>query len=294
MNQRDKKFNEISRYLYVMLGCYFLAISLNVFLKPNNFVLGGVSGIGIILNSISESMFNTPFPLWLSNLIMNIPLFLIGYKIYGFKFIKNALFGTFFLSFALWSTEWLPKFTGDIFLSSIFGALIDGIGLGLIIKNRFSTGGSDLLAYILNKFLKHIPLPKILFFIDGLIIFTGTLVFGVTTTLYAIISVFIVSKVISTVIDGFDFAKAVYIISDKSDEIGNKILNIIDRGATSIQAEGMYTKNRKDIIFCVVKQKQIPEIKEMIYDIDENAFVVIYNVSEVMGLGFKRYAEQKF
>lgn len=292
MNQKNKNLNGILRYLYVILGCYFLAISLNVFLKPNNFVLGGVTGIGIILNSVFETTFNMPFPIWLSNILINLPLFLIGYKIYGFKFIKNAIFGTFFLSVALLTTEWLPKFTEDIFLACVFGALLDGIGLGLIFKNRFSTGGTDLLAYIINKFLKHIPLPKILFCIDGLIIFIGIIVFGIKVTLYAMISVFIVSKVIATVIDGFDFAKAVYIISDKNDEIGDKILNIIDRGATAIHGQGMYTKNRKDIIFCVVQQKQIPELKEVVYNIDENAFVVISNVSEVMGLGFKKYTEQ--
>lgn len=292
MNPRNKKRNEIFRYLYVILGCYFLAVSLNVFLKPNKLVLGGVSGIGIILNSIFETNFNIPFPLGLSNILINLPLFLIGYKIYGFKFIKNAILGTVFLSIALFSTEWLPKFTEDILLACVFGALLDGIGLGLIFKNRFSTGGTDLLAYIINKFLKHFPLPKILFCVDGIVIFTGIIVFGIKVTLYAMISVFIVSRVISAVIDGFDFAKAVYIISDKNNEIGEKILNIIDRGATAIHAQGMYTKNRKDIIFCVIKQKQIPELKELIYDIDENAFVVISNVSEVMGLGFKKYSEQ--
>ncbi|MDE6181787.1 MAG: YitT family protein [Eubacteriales bacterium] len=294
MSSKGKRKNEILRYLYVIIGCYCLAISLNIFLKPNNFVLGGATGIGIILNSVFETVFNIPFPVWLSNILINLPLFLIGYKIYGFKFIKNAILGTFFLSVALVSTEWLPKFTEDIFLACIFGALLDGIGLGLIIKNRFSTGGTDLLAYIINKFLKHIPLAKILFCIDGLIIFVGIITFGIKVTLYAMISVFIVSKVISTVVDGFDFAKAVYIISDKSEEIGDKILSIIDRGATAIQAKGMYTKKRKDIIFCVIKQKQIPELKEVIYDIDENAFVVISNVSEVVGLGFNKYAEQKF
>lgn len=294
MYTKSKRNSEILRYLYVMLGCYSLAISLNVFLKPNNFVLGGVTGFGIILNSIFETTFNIAFPLWLSNILINLPLFLLGLKFYGFKFIKNTIFGTFFLSFALWSTEWLPKFTEDIFLACIFGALLDGIGLGLIIKNRFSTGGTDLLAYIFHKIFKHLPIPKILFCIDGLIIFLGILIFGVRVTLYAMISVFIVSKVISTVIDGFDFAKAVYVISDKSEEIGEQILKIIDRGATSIQAQGMYTKNKKNIVYCVVKQKQIPELKEVIYEIDEEAFVVIANVSEVMGQGFKKYSEQKF
>ncbi len=275
------------KYLNIVIGCFLLATSLNVFLKPNHFVLGGVTGLGIVLESVFKTAFNIPFPLWLSNILINLPLFLIAYKLFGFKFLGNTLFATFFLSFALAVTDWIPTFTEDMFLAAVFGAVLDGIALGLIIKNRCSTGGTDLLAIIINKFLRHIQISKILLCIDATIIFTGIIVFGVKPTLYAIMSVFIVSKVIGTVIDGFDFAKAVFIISDKSEEIGNSILNIIDRGATALDAHGMYTKNKKNVIFCVVKQKQIPELKEVVADIDENAFVVIANVSEVIGTGFK-------
>ena len=275
------------KYLNIVIGCFLLATSLNVFLKPNHFVLGGVTGFGIVLESVFKTAFNIPFPLWLSNILINLPLFLIAYKIFGFKFLGNTIFATFFLSFALAVTDWIPTFTEDMFLAAVFGAVLDGIALGLIIKNRCSTGGTDLLAIIINKFLRHIQISKILLCIDGTIIFTGIIVFGVKPTLYAIMSVFIVSKVIGIVIDGFDFAKAVFIISDKSEEIGHSILNIIDRGATALDAHGMYTKNKKNVIFCVVKQKQIPELKEVVADIDENAFVVIANVSEVIGTGFK-------
>ena len=275
------------KYLNIVIGCFLLATSLNVFLKPNHFVLGGVTGFGIVLESVFKTAFNIPFPLWLSNILINLPLFLIAYKIFGFKFLGNTIFATFFLSFALAVTDWFPTFTEDMFLAAVFGAVLDGIALGLIIKNRCSTGGTDLLAIIINKFLRHIQISKILLCIDGTIIFTGIIVFGVKPTLYAIMSVFIVSKVIGIVIDGFDFAKAVFIISDKSEEIGNSILNIIDRGATALDAHGMYTKNKKNVIFCVVKQKQIPELKEVVSGIDEKAFVVIANVSEVIGTGFK-------
>ena len=287
---KNKKF---LKYLNIIIGCFLLAISLNVFLKPNNFVLGGVTGLGIILDSVFQTVFSIPFPVWLSNILINLPLFLLGYKFFGFKFLGNTIFATFFLSFALAITSWLPKFTEDILLAAVFGAIIDGIGLGLIIKNRCSTGGTDLLAIIMNKFLRHIPISKILLCIDFTIIFIGIIVFGVRPTLYALISVFIVSKVIGMVVDGFDFAKAVFIISDKSEEIGHSILNIIDRGATSLDAHGMYTKNKKNVIFCIVKQKQIPELKEVVRDIDENAFVVIANVSEVIGRGFKGIVENK-
>ena len=274
------------KYLNIIIGCFLLAISLNVFLKPNNFVLGGVTGLGIILDSVFQTVFSVPFPVWLSNILINIPLFLLGYKFFGFKFLGNTIFATFFLSFALAITSWVPKFTEDILLAAVFGAIIDGIGLGLIIKNRSW-------CFARPHFAKHIQISKILLCIDFTIIFIGIIVFGVKPTLYALISVFIVSKVIGIVVDGFDFAKAVFIISDKSEEIGHSILNIIDRGATSLDAHGMYTKNKKNVIFCIVKQKQIPELKEVVGDIDENAFVVIANVSEVIGRGFKGIVENK-
>lgn len=281
------KNKTLIKYVNIMIGCFLMATTLNVFLKPNNFVLGGVTGFGIILESVFKTAFNLPFPVWLSNILINIPLFLIAYKLFGFKFLGNTIFATFFLSFALAVTQWLPTFTEDIFLAAIFGAVLDGLGLGLIIKNMCSTGGSDLLAIILNKFLRHIPISKILLCIDGSIILIGVIVFGVRPTLYAIMSAFILSKIIGVVVDGFDFAKAVFIISDKNEEIGHSILNIIDRGATSLDGHGMYTKNEKNVIFCILKQKQIPELKELVAKIDEKAFVVIANVSEVIGTGFK-------
>ena len=126
------------RYLNIIIGCTILAVSLNVFLKPNNFVLGGVTGFGIILDSVFENTFGIPFPVSLSNILINIPLFLIAYKLFGFKFLGNTIFATFFLSFAFEMTKWLPPFTEDILLAAVFGAVLDGIGLGLIIKNRCS------------------------------------------------------------------------------------------------------------------------------------------------------------
>lgn len=281
------------KYLNIMIGCTLVAITLNVFLKPNGFVLGGVTGLGIILESIFQTTFGINFPVWLSNILINLPLFLIAYRLFGFKFLGDTIFATFFISFALAVTGWLPTFTEDIFLAAIFGAVLDGVGLGIIIKSRCSTGGSDLLAIIINKFLKHVEISKLLLCIDGTIISIGVIVFGVRPTLYAIMSSFILTKVIGIVIDGFDFAKAVFIISDKYDEIGHSILNIIDRGATSLDAKGMYTQNKKNVIFCIVKQKQIPELKEMVANIDESAFVVIANVSEVIGTGFKGIVDKK-
>lgn len=285
------KNKSVERYVNIIIGCLLLSIAVNVFLKPNNFVLGGVTGLGIILESVLKAQFGITFPIWLTNILVNLPLFLISYKLFGSKFLGNTIFATLFLSFALAVTDFLPGFTEDILLASVFGALLDGLALGLIIKNRCSTGGSDLLAIIIHKFIKHIQVSKILLCIDFTVIFIGIIVFGVRSTLYALISVFIVSKVIGMVVDGFDFAKAVFIISDKPDEIGDAILKNIVRGATALKAEGMYTKTEKNAIFCVVKQKQIPELKELVSDIDENAFVVIANVSEVLGQGFKGIIE---
>lgn len=282
----DKK--EVKRILYIVTGCLILSISINVFLKPNGFVLGGVTGLGIIFDKLSKDFFGVGFPVSISNILINLPLFLLGFKAFGHKFLGSTIFATLLLSFGLVITDFLPEFKDDIFLAAIFGAVLDGIGLGLVIKARCSTGGTDLLAIILNKRFKSIPISKILLCIDSVIIIFGVFVFGLRPTLYAMISAFIISKVIGAVIDGFDFAKAVIIISEKPDEIGSSILNMLDRGATALHGHGMYTQNRKDIIFCVVQQKQIPDLKAKIYEIDERAFVVIANVSEVIGYGFKK------
>lgn len=279
----------VFRYINIMFGCLLLGVAFNVFLQPNNFVLGGVTGFGLILDTLCQSHFGFSFPVWLSNIMINAPLFLIGYKLYGFHFVGDTIFATLFLSFSIGITEWLPPFTKDILLASVFGALIDGLGLGLIIKNRCTTGGTDLMATIIHRFLRHVEISKILLFIDFSIITLGVVVFGIIPTMYAIISISIFTKVIGTVVAGFDFSKSVFIISNKTDEIGHAILNTISRGATSLDAHGMYTKQPKNVIFCVVSQKQIPELKELVDEIDPDAFVVVSNASEVIGHGFTIY-----
>lgn len=276
----------VLKYIEIMIGVFLISVALNVFLSPNHFVLGGVTGLGIIIEAVCAENFGINFPVWLSNLVINTPLFLISLKLFGFKFLSTTLFATLWLSFCIKITEGLPAFTDDILLAAVFGAIVDGTGIGLIIKNRATTGGSDLLATILNRFIRHIPISKLMLVVDASIIGIGIVVFGITQTLYAIMSVFILNKVVSMVIDGFDFAKAVFIISDKSDEIGKVILSTVSRGATALDAHGMYTKNKKNVIFCVVQQKQIPELKEVVTHIDKDAFIVITNASEVIGSGF--------
>ncbi|MFI3230034.1 MAG: YitT family protein [bacterium] len=280
------ELKNIKKYLEIVVGCFLIATSLNVFLSPNSFVLGGVTGLGIIIEEVCMNNFGIYFPVWLSNLVINTPMILVSLKLFGFNFVGTTMFAICLLSFCIKLTEGFTPFTDDILLAAVFGAIVDGIGIGIIIKNRSTTGGSDLLATIINYFVKHIPISKLMLIIDALIIMIGIVVFGVTQTLYAIISVYILNKVIGVVIDGVDFAKAVFIISDKSEEIGQVILSTVSRGATALDAHGMYTKNKKNVIFCVVQQKQIPELKEVVTSIDKDAFIVITNASEVIGSGF--------
>lgn len=291
--QKKATLKSISRYINITIGCLLLGIAFNVFLQPNNFVLGGVTGFGLILDNLCQAHLGFAFPVWLSNILINTPLFLMGYKLYGFHFVGDTIFATFLLSFFIGTTEWLPEFTDDILLASVFGALVDGVGLGLIIKNRCTTGGTDLMATIIHRFVRHVEISKILLVIDFSIVALGVVVFGVIPTMYAIISISIFTKVIGTVVAGFDFSKSVFIISEKTDEVGQAILNTISRGATSLDAHGMYTKQPKNVIFCVVSQKQIPELKELVDEIDKDAFVVVSNASEVIGHGFTIYSEKQ-
>lgn len=281
------KDNVFYEYLLIIIGTIFMAIALNIFLEPNNIVTGGVTGLAIIIAHLSNNIIGEEIPLWLTNIVLNIPLFLVTIKVFGVKFLKRTLFATIFLSVSLYFTSWFSKIEVDNTLASVFGGVLCGIGLGLIFRSSATTGGTDLAASIIHKYIKHYSISKIMFFIDVIIIAAGFFVFGSIATMYAIISVFIISKVIDAILEGLSFAKAAFIISEKYDEIAKEIMYKLDRGATSIYGKGMYTKKELNIILCVVSQKEIVTLKEITSNVDPNAFVIVADVREALGEGFR-------
>ena len=282
----ETKNENILNYIYIIIGSTILAAGVNMFLAKIRLVTGGLSGLAIIIQYITEKQYGTGIPLWLTNIVVNIPLLAIAIKLKGRKFVGKSVFAAAYLSFALFYTSYIPAPEVDVLLASIFGGVFVGIGLGFVLRASASTGGTDLAANIIKVYLKNVPIAKIILVIDSTIIIIGAFVFGIEKAMYALISVYIVSKVIDSILEGINFSKAVFIISDKSKEIAEALLRDLKRGVTGINGTGMYTKGEKQVLFVVVGKNQLVPLQKMVKDIDNKAFITIADVREVLGEGF--------
>ncbi|MBC7959088.1 MAG: YitT family protein [Vallitaleaceae bacterium] len=280
------KRNPIWDYIRIILGTTLLAIAISLFFDPLGMVIGGVTGIAIIIKELTGNVMDGGIPIWISNLVINVPLFLLAIFVKGKSFGGKSFFATVYLSVALYFTQNLPVLTTDVLLGCIFGGVISGIGLGLVFSALATTGGTDLAASIIQHFIKYISIAKIMMFLDGAIILCGFFVFGPEKTMYAIISVYISVKVIDALLEGLYFAKAAFIITDHEDAIAQELLTQLERGLTGLNGEGMFTGNAKKVLLCVVSQRQIVQLKEIVKAIDKNAFVIVADVREVLGEGF--------
>lgn len=278
--------NPVIDYLLIVIGTTFLAVAINLFFDDLGMVIGGVTGIAIIIKKITENIVVGGIPIWLTNLVINVPLFLIAILVKGKSFGRRSIFATFYLSLALYLTQGMESITQDILLGSIFGGVLSGIGLGLVFYALATTGGTDLAASIIQHFINYISIAKIMMFLDGMIIVLGFFVFGAEKTMYALISVYISVKVIDAILEGMNFAKAAFIITEKEEEITKEIFDKLERGLTGLHGEGMYTGISKKVLLCVVSQRQIVQLKEIVRSQDKNAFVIVADVREVLGEGF--------
>lgn len=267
----------MKKWTTIILGLIFMSLALNLFLEPNSLVIGGATGIGVII----KKLFN--IPLSVTNLIINIPLLIAAVKIKGFSFVKDTLIATVLLSITLEITSHIPPVKTDLILASVFGGLTSGIGLGLIFKGNATTGGSDLLASIIHQFYPHITTARIMLIIDIVIVILGIFALGVTPALYAIISIYILGKIIDIVLGGLDFAKAVFITSANCTAIGLTLTTELTRGATYIDCKGMYTNEKKGMLLIVVSGREINRLKEIVYELDKNAFVIVNDIREIQG-----------
>lgn len=275
-----KKKSEIKNYLMIMIGITILAVGINVYYAPQNLVTGGIAGLSIIANHVAG------VPLWLTNIIVNIPLFLVAWKIKGIEFVKKSLFGAIYVSIALWYTGFIPPVQSDLLISSVFGGLCIGVGIGMVLRCSASTGGTDTLASIIKHFMKKVPINQLMMAIDAVIIVVGLFVFGVEKAMYALISIFIVSKVINMMVEGVNYSKSVHIISTKSCEISRALMESLNRGITSLNGTGVYTGESKEILFIICSTEELVELQKIVREIDDKAFIIISDVREVMGRGF--------
>jgi uncharacterized membrane-anchored protein YitT (DUF2179 family) len=275
---RVEKFLE---YVLVVIGSSFVAIAFNVFLLPNEVASGGVSGISTILKGVFD--WKPAYVQW----AFNIPLFIAGLIFLGFQFGVKTAIGTIFLPFVVYLTEAWEPWTQDPLLGALFGGIGVGLGLGIVFRGKASTGGTDLLAQIINKFT-GLSLGTCVAMIDGLIVLSAAIVFDIERGLYALIGLYVTSKTIDLVQVGISRSKTALIITNRQEEIREGILNKIDRGVTKLSAYGGYTDDERPILMCVVDQTEFTKLKQLVRTIDPAAFVVTMDASEVMGEGFNK------
>ncbi len=271
----------IKEYMLLIIGSLIIALSFNLFLNPNGIASGGVSG----LSTVMEYQFGieAAYTQW----ALNIPIFIAGLIILGKRFGLKTAVGSIILPLFVYLTRDLEPLTNQLLLATIYGGVGIGLGLGLVFRGKSSTGGTDLASQIIHKYT-GLSLGLSVLIMDGFVVFTAGIVFGLEKAMFALISLFIVSKTIDLVQLGLSYSKIAYIISNEQEEIGLKILNDLDRGATILNATGGYTGEPRRILMVVFPQRDITRLKETVKSIDPNAFIIVTNTYEVLGEGFKK------
>lgn len=277
--------------IFLLAGTGGVAFSIQCIYDPISLVTGGFTGLAIIVKEFTSEIFEGGIPLWLTNVALNIPVFLIAWKMKGKYFIGRTLAGTFLLSAWLYVIPSVDLTQGDYILSALFGGGIGGVGMGLILSAKATTGGTDMVATLIQQRLRHYSIVQIMQILDGLIVLLGLFVFGIRAALYAIVAIFVTSKVSDALMDGFKFSKAAFIITDRYEMVAKKILEELDRGVTGLKATGMYSGADKCMLYCVVSQKEIVRVKEIVAEVDPAAFVIVSDAREVLGEGFQEYSK---
>ena len=279
----------IRTILPIVIGTFIYAFGLHMFLIPNHFMEGGVTGVAILLN------YTFGFAPSITTLLINIPLFIIGWRLIGRRAMYYSIFGTLALSFCLWVMEmimqygWITPFSTDqdIFLASLYAGASIGAGLGIVFRFGGTTGGSDILARIGYK-LRGWPMGRTLLWIDSCVIGCSIFYLPREKLLYTLIIVFIASKVIDIIQQGAYAAKAFTVITDNGTKIADFVTREIDRGVTILPAKGAYSKSGKEIVYCVVSRQEVRRLQSIIQSLDPRAFMIISEVQDVLGEGFRQ------
>ncbi|HHY90208.1 MAG TPA: YitT family protein [Clostridiales bacterium] len=285
---RKFEISILSDYIMISFGTLLMSFGLFFFLEPNTIAPGGVTGFAILV----QKLFGIPMDI--TNLIANIPLFLIGVVVLGKGFGVKTAYGTFALSFFI---RMISIFFGknqlvvdDLLLASLYGGILMGVGIGFVFRAGGTTGGTDLAGAILHKYIPHFSIAKWMMVIDLMIVASaGIIDKSLETSLYSIMALYILVKVADFIEEGFDYAKAFIIVSDESEKIGKEILDVLERGVTVLKGRGMYTGVDKEVLLCMVDRSQASKLKGIIHQIDPKAFVIVTTAHEVLGEGFKEH-----
>ena len=278
--------NQTIRYIGIIIGCLIASSSINLFLVPSHLLTGGATGIAIIVYYLAG------FPIGVQTFLYNIPLLFASYKLLGKKYTIDIVIGTFIFESCLDLTRFLNSYApvNDLMLASIFGGVFNGIGYGIVFRMNGSTGGFDILGAIIKKYYS-MNMGAAIFAFNCIVVSIAGFMFGIAPAMFTLICMYVNSQVTDKVSAGFNRKKAIFIVSDKSREIANEIINVVGRGVTFLHGQGAFTGNEKNVILVVVSLTQIAKIKMLTHMVDEHAFMIIVSANEVMGRGFTEPAK---
>ncbi|HHY06238.1 MAG TPA: YitT family protein [Clostridia bacterium] len=267
-------------YLGITLGSFIFAFGLNYFIIANGLAEGGFTGIALIIHYL------TGWSVGAILITLNIPLFFIGWQLWGKDFVLKTLLGVFAVSFAVDLTTGLSFKTQDLLLGALYGGVLSGVGIGIILRSGATTGGVDIIARLIHE-RTGINMGKVYFSFDFAIIFIVAFFFGLEKALYTLVALYIFSRIIDRLLEGGNEARAVTIISSVNQVIVQAIINELERGATILKGSGAYTGKEKNILYVVISKQQLLHLKKIIRQIDPRAFIIVSNVYEVLGEGFR-------
>ncbi|MVP01402.1 YitT family protein [Paenibacillus lutrae] len=271
----------VRRAVFIIIGAGLFSVGLEVFLVPNNIIDGGITGISIMLSHFLG------LPLGIFLTLLNLPFLYLGYKQIGKTFALSTLFGILAMSLGTYLLHPVPAFTADPLLAAVFGGVILGVGIGLVIRSGGSLDGTEIVAILINK-KSPFSVGEIVLFVNLFILGSAGFVFGWDHAMYSLIAYYIAMKMIDVTIEGLDQSKSVWIISDKYKEIGDALTQRLGRGVTFLHGEGAYTGDDKKVIFIVITRLEEAKLKTIVEEWDENAFIAVGNIHDVKGGRFKK------
>ena len=277
------KNERLVAYTEIVLGCVIGGAAYPLFLVPNNIAPGGLTGIATIFNYLWG------WPVGVTSIALNLPLFVIGYKGMGRVFAFRSLVATLLFSVCIDLIQ-VPPLTDDILLGSVYGALVLGVGLGLIMRGGATTGGSDMIARMVHKVFPVVTVGAFLFMVDCAVILCAAFTMSARAALYALICIFVSARAVDLVLAGFGSAKACFIITNRAVDISHRIMAELDRGATVISGTGAYSGKERTLLISVVSQREVIPLKKIVRQEDEKAFMFITDTHETLGEGFNALA----
>ena len=288
LERRSSALRLLRDYALIALGCLIFALGFDLFMEPHSINVGGVSGVAMLLVEVTGIGSVGVF-----TVLLNVPLFLMGYKVLGKRFFFGSLFGMLASSLFLDVCSIIPAPQTETLLGALFGGVLSGVGIGLVFMGHASTGGSDIIARLLKRKFRDLKMGMLMLMVDLVIVaFTGVVFRDISKALYSVVILYVSAEVMDAILYGLDYSTVALIITERYDEVYAAIGNQLDRGATFLDGRGGYTGAPKTVIMTAVSRRQVSDLKQLVQSIDPNAFMILQEAHQVLGEGFKRYSDE--